>query len=61
MKVRRQDHPTPSVAKVFDSTLSKDILKCEFQKKFSTPTFDYYSRVSDLIQHIAHFRDKMVV
>ena len=41
--------------------LSKEILECEFPKKFSTPTYDYYSVVSDLVQHIRHFQDKMVI
>jgi len=26
-----------------------------------TPTFDYYSEVSDLVQHIQHFWDKTVI
>ena len=50
-----------SVAKVFDSSLSEDITECEFLRKFSTPTFGYYSVVSDPIQHIRYFKDKMVV
>jgi len=29
--------------------------------KFSTLIFDYYSGISDPVQHIRHFRDKMVV
>jgi len=36
-------------------------MKCEFSKKFTTLTFDYYSGVSDPLQHIRHFRDKMVI
>ena len=54
------DHPTPT-AKIHESPLSKEIQESEFSKKFSTLTFDYYSRVSDLVQHIRHFRDKMVI
>ena len=50
-----------SATKVSDSSLSKEILECEFSKKFSTPIFDYYSGVSDLVQHIRHFWDKMVL
>jgi len=30
-------------------------------RKFSTPTFNYYSVVHDLVQHIRHFRDKMII
>ena len=55
-----QDHPTLSVAKVSDSPFSEEILECEFRMKFSTPTFDY-SGVSDHVQHIRYFQDKMVV
>jgi len=46
---------TLSAVKISDSPLCKEILECEFPKKFSTPTFDYYSGVSDLVQHIRHF------
>jgi len=50
-----------STAKVSESSLSKEILECEFLKKFSTLTFDCYSRMGDPVQHIRHFRDKMVI
>ena len=50
-----------STVKVSDSPLSQEILECEFSKMFSTLTFDYYSRVSDPVQHISHFRDKIVI
>ena len=50
-------HPTP-IAKVHKSPLSKKIQECEFTKKFSTPIFDYYSRVSDLVQHICYFETR---
>ena len=30
-------------------------MQCEFLKKFATPTFDYYSGMSDLAQHIRQF------
>jgi len=36
-------------------------MECEFLKKFTTLTFDYYSGVSDPAQHISHFQDKMIV
>ena len=51
----------PSAAKISDSSLTEDILEHEFSRKFSTPTFDYYSGVSDPVQHIRHFQDKMTV
>jgi len=41
--------------------LSEAILECEFLKKFTTLAFDYYSRASDPVQHIKHFRDKIVI
>ena len=47
--------------KIYDSPLSKEILKCVLLRKFSTPTFDYYSEVSDSVQHIRHFQYKMVL
>ena len=50
-----------STVKVFDSHLSKEILECDFPKKFSTLTFDYYSRVSDVVQHIRHFQNKIMI
>jgi len=52
---------TLATAKVSDSPLSEEILECEFPKKFSTPTFDYCCGASDPVQHIRHFRDKMLV
>jgi len=39
----------PSVFKVFDFSLSENILGCELLRKFSTLTFDYYSVVSEPI------------
>jgi len=50
-----------STVKVSDFPLSKPILECLFLKKFLTPTFNYYSGVSDPVQHIRHFRYKMVI
>ena len=50
-----------SATKVSDSPFSEDILEFKFPKKFSIPIFDYYSRVSDQVQRIRHFRDKMVI
>jgi len=44
-----------SAAKFSDSSLFEEILKCEFAKKFSTPTFDYYSGTRNSVQHIRHF------
>jgi len=60
-EAKLQSRPTPSAVKVSDSPLSKEIQKCEFPKKFSTLTFNYYSRVSDPVQYIRHFPDKMVI
>jgi len=60
-KLHLNSRSTLSATKVFDSPLSKEILECEFSKKFSTSTFDYYSRMSDPIQHIRHFWDKIVL
>ena len=39
-EVNLQSRLTFSTAKVPDSPFSKEIMKCEFSKKFSTPTFD---------------------
>ena len=30
-------------------------------KEVSVPNFDYYYGASDLIQHVRHFQDKMVI
>ena len=60
VKLQFRSRLIQAAAKVFDS-LSIEILECEFAKKLSTSTFDYYSRASDLVQHIRHFRDKMMV
>ena len=48
-------------AKISDSPLSEEILECEFSRKFSTLTFDYYSGVTNPVQHIRHFRDKIII
>jgi len=53
------NHPTPS-AKIHEFPFSKKILDCEFPKKFSTPTFNYYSEVSDPVQDLRHFWDKIM-
>jgi len=45
---RLLDHPTLAI-KIHESSLSKEIQKNEFSKKFSTLIFDYYSRVSDSV------------
>jgi len=47
--------------RLYDSLLSKDIQECELPKKFSTSTFDSYTGVSYLIQHICHFQDKIML
>ena len=52
-------HPTPT-AKIYESPLSKEIQVYKFLNMFSTLTFDYYSEVSDQVQYIRHFLDKMV-
>ena len=41
--------------------LTKEIQEFEFSRKFSTLIFDYYSRLSDLVHHIWHYWDKMVI
>ena len=54
-KAKLQKPPNVSASKISDSPLSEEILECEFSRKFSTATSDYYSRVSDPVQHIRHF------
>jgi len=49
-KLQFNRQSSPSAAKVFNSP-SKEILECEFLRKFSTSTFDYYSGVSEPVQH----------
>ena len=44
---------------VSNSPLFKEILGFEFLNKFLTLTFDYYSGVSDPVQHFSYLRDKM--
>jgi len=51
MEAKSLGHP-PLIAKIHDSPLFEEIQRCKFQRKFSTPTFDYYSGVSDPVQHI---------
>ena len=46
---------------IHESPLSKQIQESQFPKKFSTLTFDYDFGVSDLVQHIRHFQNKMVI
>ena len=36
-----------AVSKVLDSPLFEGIMECEFPRKFSDPTFDYYFGASD--------------
>jgi len=45
MKVKSLDRPTP-ITKIHDSPLFEEIQGCEFPRKFSSPTFNYYSNVS---------------
>jgi len=52
--------PSPNCLNARFSFLLGD-QECEYSRKFLTPTFDYYSKVSDLVQHIWHFWDKMVI
>jgi len=40
---------------------SESIFGCECSKKFTTPTFHCYSGLSDPIQHLRKYQDKMVV
>jgi len=53
--------PPTSDSKNPRSPLSEETQRCRFSRKFSTPTFDYYSGASDPVQHIRHFRDKKVI
>ena len=48
VKAKSLDHPSP-IIKIHNYPLFK---RCEFLRKFSITTFNYYSRVSDRIQHI---------
>ena len=59
VEAKSLDHPNP-ITKINDSLLRRDP-KCKFPRKFLTPTFDYYFKVSDSVQHIRHVRDKMVI
>jgi len=59
-KVADPQRTDTSSSKVSDSPLPEEILGCEFPK-LSTLTFDYYSGASDPVQHIRHFRDKIIV
>ena len=43
------------------SPLSEEILRVQFPKKFSAPSFEYYGGTSDLMQHLRHYQDKMAV
>jgi len=52
-EARLLDQPTLTT-KIHESPLSKVIQEYEFLK-FSTPIFNYYSGVSDPVQHICHF------
>jgi len=60
MEVKLLGHPTSSI-KTHATPLFKDIQEYEFPKKFCTLIFDYYSKVSDPVQHICHFKEKMVI
>ena len=51
VEAKSLDHPS-SIIKINDSPLSKEIQRCEFPRKFSTHTFDYYCGVSDPVQYI---------
>ena len=41
VKLQSLSEPTPTVAKVSDSSLSEEILECEFSKKSTSQAFDY--------------------
>ena len=49
-KMQLRSRLKQAAAKVSDSLLFKEILECEFLKKFTTPTFDY-SESNDPIQY----------
>ena len=55
-KLHPCSEPTLSAIRVSDSPHCKEILKCEFSKKFSAPSFDYYSRVSTQFNISVTFR-----
>ena len=61
VEAKLQSHPTTLTIKIPDSPLTKEIQEREFSRKFSTLIFDYYSGVSDPVQHIWHYRNKMVI
>ena len=50
-KAKLQPNNQLSAAEVSYSSLFKEILECEFLRKFSTPIFDYYSGASESVQH----------
>ena len=60
VKAKLLAHPTPST-KTMKLLSPKRTRSTSSLQKFSTPTFYYYSEVSDPMQHICHFRDKMVI
>jgi len=54
-EAKLQSHPTVLTTKIPDFSLTKEIQECEFSRKFSIPTYDYYFRVNDPVQHIRHY------
>jgi len=57
-KLQLHCRPKQGTARVSDSLLSEEILECEFQKKFATLTFSYYSRMSDQFNTSGTFRTR---
>ena len=43
-EAKLQNHLITLTTKILDFPLSEEIEECEFSRKFSTPTFDHYSR-----------------
>jgi len=41
-----------SILRISDSPLSEEIMSHQFPKKFVIPNFDYYTKVTDLVQHL---------
>ena len=53
--------PGSSILRISNSLLSEEIMSHQFSKKFIILSFDYYTGVIDLVQHLRAFQVKKVV
>ena len=60
-KSQSRGGPGSSILNISDFSLSEDIMSYRFSKKFMILIFDYYTEVTDPVQHLLAYQLKMAV